>query len=109
MVDSGIKSVFLETVKHQIKSDKIKVVDKFVIQEKPHYLTKDEDEWLKEESSQIVTFTVENDEDVSFSNHEKDDDDGNIPINYKKATYRYDFSRNESVIQVEFDRSSTDK
>ncbi|CAH1417205.1 unnamed protein product [Lactuca virosa] len=82
MVDSATESALLETVKHQNKSDKINIVDKFVIQEKPHNLTKDE---------------------------EDDDHDGNIPIPYKKATYGSDFSRNESGGWVELDRSLTDK
>ncbi|XP_023751861.1 uncharacterized protein LOC111900220 [Lactuca sativa] len=114
MANSAPESPLLETlkVKHPIESDDIKIVDKSVIQHKPHDLTKDEDEWLKEESSETVTVTVENDVDVSFSDLEDDDDDddddGNIPIHYKKATYGSDSSRTEIGSWVELDLSSTD-
>ncbi|KAI3722708.1 hypothetical protein L2E82_33750 [Cichorium intybus] len=85
------ESVLLETVKHPIESDEIKIVDKSVIQEETHDPTKgkdedEADEWLKEESSE-VTISIQNNEDISFSDLEDDDDDdGNIPIHYKKDT-----------------------
>lgn len=104
-----------ETVKHPIHSDEIPIVDKSVIQEEPHDTAKaedDTDDWLKEESSEIVssrvTIPIGNDEDVSFSDFEDDDDDGNIPIHYKKATYNSDSSTKGSQGWVQLGRSSTD-
>ncbi|KAI3747841.1 hypothetical protein L6452_10525 [Arctium lappa] len=113
----------IETEKHPIHSDEIQIVDKSVIQEEPHNQNrrskatsiamegKDEtDDWLKEESSEIVggrvTIPIENDEDVSFSDLEDDDDDGNIPINYKKPTYGSDSSTNDSRGWVQLGRNS---
>ncbi|KAL4577525.1 hypothetical protein LXL04_013634 [Taraxacum kok-saghyz] len=111
------ESAILETVKvkHPVESDEIEIVDKSVIKEEPHELTKikNEDEWLREESLEIVTVPVGNDEDVSFSDLEDDDDDdddddGNIPIHYKKATSGSDSSRIESEGWEELGRSSMD-
>ncbi|PWA75981.1 BSD-like protein [Artemisia annua] len=103
------------TVKHPSHSDEIPIVDKSQIQEEPHDTAKaedDTDDWLKEESSEIVssrvTIPIGNDEDVSFSDFEDDDDDGNIPIHYKKATYTSDSSIKESQGWVQLGRSSTD-
>jgi len=100
MSDSKSKSLplevsVIETVKYPIKGDVIQIVDKSVIQEESCD-GKDEDDWLKEESSEVVTnrvaIPIENNEDVSFSDLEDDDgdDNGNIPIHFKKATYAYD-------------------
>lgn len=85
----------IETVKTLTHSDEIQIVDKSVIQEEPCEGKDEEDitaDWLKEESSEIamdrITIPLENDEDVSFSDlEEDDDDDGNIPIHYKKPSY----------------------
>ncbi|GJW13958.1 BSD-like protein [Tanacetum coccineum] len=103
-----------ETVKHPIHSDEIPIVDKSVIQKEPHDTAQAEDatdDWLKEESSEIVssrvTIPIGNDEDVSCSDFE-DDDDGNIPIHYKKATYTSDSSKKESQGWAQLGRSSTD-
>nr|XP_043632294.1 uncharacterized protein LOC122603607 [Erigeron canadensis] len=86
----------IETVKPPFHSDEIQIVGKSVIQVEPCE-GKDEDEveaddWLNEETSEIVTHSlrinIENDEHVSFSDLEDDDDeddDGNIPIHFKKA------------------------
>ncbi|KAI3760975.1 hypothetical protein L1987_51379 [Smallanthus sonchifolius] len=84
-------------------TEEIQIVDKSVIQEEPRNETrsenqklpsktisnvvedKDEDDWLKEDSSENVNITgttaipIENDEDVSFSDLEDDDDDGDAP------------------------------
>lgn len=102
VVETGTPTISAneETEKHPIHSDEIQIVDKSVIQEEPHNQNRHSkatsiamegtDDWLKEESSEIVrggvTIPIENDEDVSISDLE-DDDDGNIPINYKKPTY----------------------
>ncbi|GJY24020.1 hypothetical protein Tco_0397678 [Tanacetum coccineum] len=57
--------------------------------------------------SSRVTIPIGNDEDVSFSDFEDDDDDGNIPIHYKKATYTSYFSTKESQGWAQLGRSST--
>lgn len=100
----------IETVKHPIHIDEIQIVDKSVIKEEPQKEGKDEDDWLKEESSENVsnrvTIPIENDEDVSFSDLEDDDDDdSNIPIHYKNTTYGSDSSTKDSV---QLGKSSTD-
>ncbi|PWA61183.1 BSD-like protein [Artemisia annua] len=83
-----------ETVKHQIHSDEIPIVDKSAIQEEPHDAAKaedDTDDWLKEESSEIVSSRV------------------TIPIgNDEDATYTSDSSTKESQGWVQLGRSSTD-
>ncbi|KAL0876241.1 hypothetical protein Bca101_025946 [Brassica carinata] len=100
-----------ETEKHPIESKEIQVVDKPVIEEKPAPAPHDKpvtgssprvidvqvdddddddvDDWLKDEdnagtvSSTVATkHVVDEDEDVTFSDLEEDDDD--IPVNYKK-------------------------
>ncbi|KAJ0230436.1 hypothetical protein HA466_0307910 [Hirschfeldia incana] len=97
----------VETEKHPIESKEIQVVDKPVIEEKPApapqdkpvtgssprvidvQVEDDDDDWLKDEdnagtvSSTVVTkHVVDEDEDVTFSDLEDDDDD--VPVNYKK-------------------------
>ncbi|KAJ4910554.1 BSD domain-containing protein [Raphanus sativus] len=101
----------VETEKHPIESKEIQVVDKPVIEEKPAPAPQDKpvtgssprvidvqvdddddddvDDWLKDEdnagtvSSTVATkHVVDEDEDVTFSDLEEDDDD--VPVNYKK-------------------------
>ncbi|KAF8095124.1 hypothetical protein N665_0341s0048 [Sinapis alba] len=104
----------VETEKHPIESKEIQVVDKPVIEEKPapapapapHYKPvtgssprvidvqvddddDDVDDWLMDEdnagtvSSTVATkHVVDEDEDVTFSDLEEDEDD--VPVNYKK-------------------------
>lgn len=102
----------VETEKHPIESKEIQVVDKPVIEEKPAPAPHDKpvtgssprvidvqvddddddvDDWLKDEdnigtvSSTVATKHVvdeDEDEDVTFSDLEEDDDD--VPVNYKK-------------------------
>uniref|UniRef100_A0A251VLD1 Putative BSD domain-containing protein n=1 Tax=Helianthus annuus TaxID=4232 RepID=A0A251VLD1_HELAN len=100
----------METVKHPVKSDDVQIVDKSVIQEETHEV-KDEDDWLKEESPEIVAILIENNEDVSFSDlkDDDDDDDGNIPIHYKNATYASDCSTKSLRDSVQLNRSSVDR
>lgn len=121
-----------ETEKHavQTQSTEIPLIDKSVVEEGPRNLAKDRtlhsdspsrgfeekyeddgDDWLKEESSEIVGASgtgvpVENDEDVSFSDLEEDD--GDVPTSYKKVTYGSDSSTKESRDWVQLGRSSTD-
>ncbi|XVF15400.1 hypothetical protein REPUB_Repub09cG0149600 [Reevesia pubescens] len=123
-------AVEIETEKHPVKSTEIQVVDKSVIEEEPIKETKhqhsasgssgvsiekfeedgDGDDWLKEETSEVVgtiatTIPLGNDEDVSFSDLEDDDD---VPISYKKVTSGSDSSTKDSRDWVQLGRSSTD-
>ncbi|KAL6993876.1 hypothetical protein U1Q18_011987 [Sarracenia purpurea var. burkii] len=120
-----------ETEKHPVQSNEILIVDKSVVEEGPVNSAKDKDsgsdsssrkfeekyeddgdDWLKEESSEIVgasgttTISIENDEDVSFSDLEEDD--GDIPISYKKVTSGSDSSTKESRDWVQLSGRSTD-
>lgn len=88
----------VETEKHPIETKEIQVVDKPVIEERasPRVIDvqvdddDDADDWLKDEdnagtvSSRGATKHVveDEDEDVSFSDLEEDDDD--VPVSYKK-------------------------
>ena len=118
-----------ETDKHPVLSTEIPIVDKSVIEEGPVNLYKDQnlhsgpssnvlehtdeddgDDWLKEETSEIVgpsgtTIPIENEEEVSFSDLEEDDD---VPTRYKKATYSSDSSTKDSRDWVQLSRSSPD-
>ncbi|XVE86969.1 hypothetical protein DITRI_Ditri18aG0078400 [Diplodiscus trichospermus] len=121
--------VEIETEKHPVQSAEVQVVDKSVIEEEPMQETKhqhpssgssgvsmekfedDGDDWLKEENSEAVgtsatTIPIGNDEDVSFSDLEEEDDD--VPISYKKVTSGSDSSTKDSRDWVQLGRSSTD-
>ncbi|KAJ0733069.1 putative BSD domain-containing protein [Helianthus annuus] len=100
-----------KTEKHHVPTEELQIVDKSVIQEEPRNETrpesqkvpsktvtdvvedKDEDDWLKEDTSENVNVTgtskvpIDNDEDVSFSDLE-DDDDGDAPTSYTKTVSR---------------------
>ncbi|KAE8715750.1 C2H2 and C2HC zinc fingers superfamily protein [Hibiscus syriacus] len=92
--------------KHPVQSTEVQVIDKYVIEEEPIKEAKhqhstsgssvvsiekyedDADDWLKEETSEAVrtsatTVPFDNDEDVSFSDLEDEDD---VPISYKKVS-----------------------
>ena len=120
--------VEIETEKHPVQSAEMQVIDKSVIEEEPMKETEhqhsasgssgvssekfedDGDDWLKEENSEVVgtsatTDPLGNDEDVSFSDLEDDDD---VPISYKKVTSGSDSSTKDSRDWVQLGRSSTD-
>ncbi|KAI3785160.1 hypothetical protein L1987_44273 [Smallanthus sonchifolius] len=108
-----------ETEKHYIPSQEVQIVDKSVIQEESRNKTKvedqnlpsnitssnvvedkDEDDWLKEDSSENIatgttTIPIDHDEDVSFSDLEEDED-GDAPTNYKKTASGSDSSTKDS-------------
>ncbi|MFS7973676.1 hypothetical protein Hanom_Chr09g00859441 [Helianthus anomalus] len=122
---TSVVSTNPETEKHYIQSEEEdQIVDKSVIQEEPRNKTKvedqntlsnatsnvaedkDEDDWLKEDSSEnIVTGTttttttttipIDHDEDVSFSDLEEDDDE-DASTNYKKTASGSDSSTKDS-------------
>jgi hypothetical protein len=105
-------SAEIETDKHQVASPDIQIVDKSVIQEEPVYQTKDieisgddddnndgDDDWLKEDTGETsggvssgpttttTTIAIENEEDVSFSDLEEDDDeDADVQPSLKKVS-----------------------
>ncbi|XP_047315473.1 uncharacterized protein LOC124919294 [Impatiens glandulifera] len=110
-----------ETDKHPVQTVEIPIVDKSVvidqnshpISSSPRIIEKyedDGDDWLKEEedsSEEVVgpagiSTTIENEEDVSFSDLEEDDD---IPS--KKEKYGSDSSNKDSRDWVQLSRSST--
>ncbi|MBA0551770.1 hypothetical protein Golob_022636, partial [Gossypium lobatum] len=122
-------AVEVATEKHPVQTTEMQVVDKSVIEEEPKKEVKhqhstsassgvsiekfedDADDWLKEETSEAVgtsatTIPLGNDEDVSFSDLEDDDDD--MPINYKKVTSGSDSSAKDSREWVQLSRSSMD-
>uniref|UniRef100_F6HWX2 Uncharacterized protein n=1 Tax=Vitis vinifera TaxID=29760 RepID=F6HWX2_VITVI len=118
------------TEKHTVLSTKVQIVDKSVVEEGPVKEIKnqdslsgsssrildekyedDGDDWLKEESSEIVgagraTMPLVNEEDVSFSDLEEDD--GDAPTSYKKVTYGSDSSTKDSRDWVQLSSSSAD-
>uniref|UniRef100_A0A5B6YIF3 BSD domain-containing protein n=1 Tax=Davidia involucrata TaxID=16924 RepID=A0A5B6YIF3_DAVIN len=119
-----------ETEKLPILSTEVQTIDKSVIEEGPVKWTNaqnlysgsssrvledkyedDGDDWLKEESSEIVggggtTISIENEEDVSFSDLEEED--GDVSTSYKKVTYGSDSSTKDSRDWVQLSRSSAD-
>ncbi|KAK9066986.1 hypothetical protein SSX86_014310 [Deinandra increscens subsp. villosa] len=121
-----------ETEKHYIPTQEVHIVDKSVIQEEPRNKIKaedqnmpskiasnvaedkDEDDWLKEDSSEHIvtgptTIPIDNDEDVSFSDLEEDDD-GGAQINYRKTASGSDSSTKDSRdwVQLGSDSSTAD-
>ncbi|MBA0851861.1 hypothetical protein Goshw_027817 [Gossypium schwendimanii] len=122
-------AVEVATEKHPVQTTEMQVVDKSVIEEEPKKEVKhqhstsassgvsiekfedDADDWLKEETSEAVgtsatTIPLGNDEDVSFSDLEDDDDD--MPINYKKVASGSDSSAKDSREWVQLSRSCMD-
>ncbi|XP_038994839.1 uncharacterized protein LOC120118996 [Hibiscus syriacus] len=123
-------AVEIPTEKHLVQSTEVQVVDKSVIEEvsikeaEHQHSTSgssvvsiekyedDADDWLKEETSEAfgtssATVPLGNDEEVSFSDLEDDDDD-DVPISYKKMTSGSDSSTKDSRDWVQLGRSSTD-
>ncbi|KAJ7944548.1 BSD domain containing protein [Quillaja saponaria] len=116
-----------EMEKHHIESNEIQIVDKPVVEETPvnpkqhssssssHEFVGDKydddgDDWLKEETSEMVgvggsNIPVGNDDDVSFSDLE--DDDENVPMSYRKGTSGSDSSTKDSPDWVQLSGSST--
>ncbi|XP_015578542.1 uncharacterized protein LOC8283393 isoform X2 [Ricinus communis] len=117
----------LETEKHLVQSTEMRIIDKAVVEEEPAYQAKhqylssstsnvpdeksedDGDDWLNEESSVMVgpsgtTIHIENDEDVSFSDLEEDD--GEVPVSYKKVTSGSDASSKDPRDWVQLSESS---
>ena len=124
------EAVDLETEKHPVQSTEIKVIDKAVVEEGPANPSKyqesvsgssskvlddkfedDGDDWLKEDDNsetvgvQGTSIPIGNDEDVSFSDLEEDDD-GDAPVSYKKTTSGSDSSTKDSRDWVQLSRSS---
>lgn len=118
-----------EMEKHPIQSTGTHIIDKSVVKEAPVNPTAeqssvlanrsldetydddddDADDWLKEDSSEIVgahetSIPTGNEEDVSFSDLEEDDGDG--PASYKKTTSGSDSSTKDSRDWVQLRRSS---
>ncbi|KAK4844006.1 hypothetical protein QYF36_015238 [Acer negundo] len=104
-----------ETDKHPVQSTEMQVVDKSVVKEEPVEMAElqksisvssdkvvevkfedHDDDWLKDDNSEEVvgvsgsTKHIENDEDVSFSDLEDEDED--MPTSYKKVTSAPDSS-----------------
>ncbi|KAF8406184.1 hypothetical protein HHK36_008264 [Tetracentron sinense] len=114
-----------KTEKHPVVSTEMPIIDKPVVEEAPviqdvlagasskildqNYEEDGEDDWLEEENSEIsgVTIPLGNEEDVSFSDLE-DDDDGNVRTNSKKIASGSDTSTKDSQDWVQLSRSSAD-
>lgn len=121
--------VDLETQKHPVQSTEIKIVDKAVVEEgiasPPKYqapvsgsaskkldgkFEDDGDDWLKEDSSEMLgvsrtSIPIGDDEDVSFSDLEEDDE-AEVPISHKKTTSGSDSSTKDSRDWVRLSGSS---
>lgn len=117
----------VEMEKHPVQSTEIEVVDKSVVEEAPakpsaqqslsiptnKYVDNTEDEaddWLNEEDDSEIagvsgtSMPAANDDDVSFSDLEEDD--GDVPVNYKKVASGSDSSTKDSRDWVQLGRSS---
>ncbi|XP_054776006.1 uncharacterized protein LOC129284519 [Prosopis cineraria] len=116
----------VEMEKHPVQSTEIEVIDKSVVEEAPAKPsvqqpsstsankfsdnTEDEaDDWLNEDNSEIAgvsgtSMIPANDDDVSFSDLEEDD--GDVPVSYKKVTSGSDSSTKDSRDWVQLGRSS---
>lgn len=125
------EAVDIVTEKHPVQSTEAKIIDKPVVDEEPLNQNKfqeslsgtssklydekfdtdaDADDWLKEDSSEMVgvsgtSIPIGNDEDVSFSDLEEDD--GEIPSSYKKATSGSDSSAKDSRDWVQLSSRSS--
>ncbi|XP_024028335.1 uncharacterized protein LOC21396193 isoform X2 [Morus notabilis] len=121
--------VDLETQKHPVQSTEIEIVDKAVVEEgianPPKYqapvsgsaskeldgkFEDDGDDWLKEDSSEMLgvsrtSIPIGDDEDVSFSDLEEDDE-AEVPISHKKTTSGSDSSTKDSRDWVRLSGSS---
>lgn len=127
------RAVDAVTEKHPVLSTEVKIIDKPVVKEEPLKQNKyqgplsatssklhdekadeddeaDADDWLKEDSSEMVgvsgtSIPIGNDEDVSFSDLEEDD--GEMPSSYKKATSGSDSSAKDSRDWVQLSSRSS--
>ncbi|KAL5706690.1 hypothetical protein ACHQM5_024824 [Ranunculus cassubicifolius] len=89
----------VETDKHQVESSEMQIVDKSIVEEEPpsakfldqKFDDDDGDDWLKDESSEMIgysgttTVPLGNEEDVSFSDLEEDDDDDGKSVTIHKS------------------------
>ncbi|KAJ8769284.1 hypothetical protein K2173_002488 [Erythroxylum novogranatense] len=122
----------IETDKHPVQSMEIQIIDKAVVEEQRcnqasqqqfpsssssrilnEKIEDDGDDWLKDEISETVgandtMVSLNNDEDVSFSDLEDEDDDGDVPVTYKKVSSSSDTSIKDSRDWVQLGRSSDD-
>uniref|UniRef100_A0A2P2KJY1 Uncharacterized protein MANES_13G109700 n=1 Tax=Rhizophora mucronata TaxID=61149 RepID=A0A2P2KJY1_RHIMU len=119
----------LEMDKHPVQSTEIKIIDKVVVEDETINETKhqhssstssrvldekfedDAEDWLKEESLEMIgasgnALSLNNDEDVSFSDLEEDD--GDVAATYKKGAPNSDTARKDSRDWVQLGRSSGD-
>lgn len=123
------ETVNLETEKHPVQSTEIKIVDKAVVEEGQANPSKyqepisgscskvldekfedDGDDWLQEDSSEMLgvsgtSIPIANDEDVTFSDLEEDDEE-EVPISHKKTTSGSDSSTKDSREWVQLSGSS---
>ncbi|KAK9054148.1 hypothetical protein SSX86_025225 [Deinandra increscens subsp. villosa] len=124
LTTSVLSTDTVKTGKQLVPTEEIQIVDKSVIQEEPRNETrpenqkvpskstsnviedKDEDDWLEEDGSENVnvigttTVPIENDEDVSFSDLE-DDDDEDAPSKDDKTKLISNTSTKDSPGQVQ--------
>ncbi|KAJ4713103.1 putative BSD domain-containing protein [Melia azedarach] len=127
--DLSVVTIDFETEKHPLQTNEMQVVGKSVVKEEAMDSTKhqhslsscsiaakekfedDGDNWLKEESLEMVgmtgsTMQLGNDEDVSFSDLE--DGDVKVPGSYKKTMSGSDSSTKDSRDWVQVSRNSAD-
>ena len=118
-----------EMEKHPVESTQMLIIDKYIVEEEKVNQTKhqhspssssrildekfedDGDDWLKDDSSEMIgasgaSMPLGNDEDVSFSDFEEDDEDE--PTSYKKVASGSESSTKESRDWVQLSRSSSD-
>uniref|UniRef100_A0A6M2ENC0 BSD domain-containing protein n=1 Tax=Populus davidiana TaxID=266767 RepID=A0A6M2ENC0_9ROSI len=118
-----------EMEKHPVESTQMQIIDKYIVEEEKVNQTKhqhssssssrildekfedDGDDWLKDDSSEMIgasgaSMPLGNDEDVSFSDLEEDDEDE--PTSYKKVASGSESSTKESRDWVQLSRSSSD-
>ncbi|KAK6125276.1 hypothetical protein DH2020_041020 [Rehmannia glutinosa] len=103
-----------EIVKNSVERNETQIVDKTVIEKKEIVQKEDggddADDWLKEETSEVGgavgnTIPIENEDDVSFSDLEEEDD-GDVPSSFRKSNYSSD---KDSRDWVQLGKSSSDK
>ena len=114
--------------KQPVQSTEVEIVDKSVVKEAPvkpaaeqsssssvnkfsdEMYEDDADDWLKEDTSEMVdggtgtSIPTANEDDVSFSDLEEDD--GEVPVSYKKAASTSDSSTKDSRDWVQLSRTS---
>lgn len=130
-IDASPSMVVSEVVteQHPVKSVVTQIVDKPVVKEAPvnppaepsssgstnRFLYEtyedDADDWLKEDTSEMVgpsetSIQTGNEEDVSFSDLEEEEEDGDVNASYKKVISGSDSSTKDSRDWVQLGRSS---